>query len=95
MKMKCHATPGAVPPSPNAVTEVEVSDELYVLVCSPEEARIHAWDVLLGKSLRVIVGPEVMVHYLPSHHTVTLADVEYAYFVGVARANLRQIDSKP
>jgi hypothetical protein len=95
MKMKCHATPGAIPPSPNAVSEVEVSDDAYELICDETEAHASCCDHLLGKRMRLILGPPEVVHKTQGWVCVTPEDGEtgdgYASFTGVRIAYLRKI----
>ncbi|QQR77197.1 MAG: hypothetical protein IPJ67_03565 [Candidatus Moraniibacteriota bacterium] len=93
MKMKCSSTPGAKKGSPHSFSEVDVSEEVYEVKCSEEEARSSCFGELLGRRLRVILTEDS--HYIrdPEYFVVTPEDVEYALFYGMRKEYLRIIQS--
>lgn len=83
-------TPYAMPGTIGAATEVELTDEVYVLNCSAEEARLSAADHLIGLRLRIITG-EHYRHGDASWVYVMPEDEETASCSGVRRMELTQV----
>lgn len=87
MKMLCKSTPGAIPPSGHAQTEVEVSDQIYRINMTKKEAKSHCCEELIGRDLRIILGDNR--HFRsPEYEAVTPIDVVYVQFYGVPTSNL-------
>lgn len=91
MKMQCKTTPKAVFPSPHAISEVDVSDDVYTLTCSMREAEAHCWKLLSGCRLRIILTDEAHYNKDPDYAVVTPEYEEYAWFVGVERKYLQKL----
>jgi len=88
MKMRCASVPGAEKNSPHAITEVEVSQDIYRVnpySCTRQEAKAGCFEELLGKDLRIILTEEAHYNRDPEYAVVTPTNVEFVLFYGVKK----------
>lgn len=94
MKMRCTSVPGAEEGSPHAITEVEVSQDIYRInpySCTRQKAKAGCFEELLGKDLRIILTKEAHYNRDPEYAVVTPADAEFVSFYGVNKQFLLKV----